>query len=297
MSEQSTTIETSVDVAGMSIVHRLEGGIALSDSHGVQATARCSDTDDITVHHGVGPASVEGLRAVLHVNERVTYFEDGGGDTVIHLLPLEADAPRQLLRTLHRGREYRVEYAFAPARPISRRDSELSAYTLALAARERGIMAHGCGFVLPMGTIALCLGTSGAGKSTLGRLMRDGAGLTVLNDDRIVVTRASPGFHAWGTPWPGRAGIVSSGDGKLSVIGVIKRAPSPRSRLLPPREARRTVLETFALPLWDSSRMAFALEMIDAMLNAVPVVEIGYPLSNGTPEWIVETLTRAADEE
>ena len=82
-------------------------------------------------------------------------------------------------------------------------DQLLLMYTLA---QREGALLHaagvdiqGQGFIFP--------GKSGAGKSTLSRQLVVQKELEVLSDDRIVIRKIDGVFQAFGTPWPGDAGL------------------------------------------------------------------------------------------
>src|SRR5688500_3159606 len=269
----------TASVAGVAIVHELSPGFSLGDGEGAASFVGPDAGARMTIRHRIGSIDTTGMLRRLEVGEQVEYLEDASGSVAIRLRPFDASIPQQLLRTVDAGREYEVSYEFLPTGPISRRDTEMSAYTLALSTRKRGILAHGCGFILPTGRAALCVGMSGAGKSTLGRMMRDQPGVRVLNDDRIVVTRDGGRFQAWSTPWPGRAGIARPGDAPLGVIGLIGRGPAMSATRIGGRAALTRLLRTIALPLWDAGEIGFGLELMDALIEEVPIVQLSYPLA------------------
>lgn len=283
-------------IAGISIVHESDDGIefaaveaSLLDADGVEVPV-----DGIRLRHRVAAANLAGLRAVVRVNERVTYYDGGESGPVVRMEGIDPAAPLVVLRTKRPGHEYSVEYAERPRGPVLHRGAEMSAYALALASRERGLLAHGCGFVLPSGQAALCLGVSGAGKSTLARMMASADGCTVLNDDRLVLTREAGGLRMWSTPWPGNAGIAREGDAPLAVIAMISRAPLRSVRVLSKREALGGLLKTLLVPLWDMSHAGAGLALVDDIAASVPIVELAYPLSPDSPDWIRNTLVRTA---
>lgn len=227
----------------------------------------------------------------MRVNERVTYYDGGTAGPVVRMEGIDPAAPLVVLRTERPGHDYAVEYARFPLGPVLHRGAEMSAFALALAARERGLLAHGCGFVLPSGRGALCLGVSGAGKSTLARMMTTAPDCRVLNDDRLVLTREVSGIRMWSTPWPGNAGIAREGDAPLGVIAMIGRASAFSIRALTPRGALPTLLKTILVPLWDMAQAGAGLALVDVIVASVPIVELAYPLAPESPGRIVSALT------
>ena len=276
-------------IAGIEIIHLLEPEIELEPLHAVWSHGEALDSP-VSIRHGIGDVSVAGMRHIMDIGMRVSYFAPAGGGVAIRIRNLDPAGPVHLVRVERPGYEYAVKYEFAPARPAYRRDVEITTFAHALTVRGTRLMAHGCGVVLGDGRGVICLGTSGAGKSTASRMLDGLRGTRLLNDDRLVIERRASGFHLWGTPWPGTAGVARAGDATLSKIALIARGARHERRLVPRREALPRLLTTLALPIWDQSLMGDNLDFVEALLERVPVVELRYPLDERTPDWLVETL-------
>jgi hypothetical protein len=281
-------------IAGISIVHEADEGIDFLGAATMGAFPTDVPKGSIRLRHRVVAPDLKRLRPIVRVNERVTYYDGGTAGPVVRMEGLDPAAPLVVLRTERPGYEYSVEYDRIPLGPVLHRGTEMSAYALALAARGRGLLAHGCGFVLPSGHAALCLGISGAGKSTLARMIANVAGCCVLNDDRLVLTREAAGLRMWSTPWPGNAGIARQGDAPLGVIALIGRAASFSVRPLTQRGALPKLLKTLLVPLWDMAHAGAGLDLVDDLTASVPIVELAYPLTQEAPELIVKALTEVA---
>ena len=283
--------DTVAPIAGIAIVHRVGDGVQLAPPVNAAWSGSREREEALVLRHEIGSVAVDGLEAVMEVEPWSTYYADRDGSITILFHSHEEGVPEFLLRTERPGFEYSVVYASAPSRPLIRMDKEMSAYTLALSARRRGVIAHGCGLVLPAGQAALCLGVSGAGKSTLGRMMQSRETVLVMNDDRIAITREADGLHAWSTPWPGRAGIARAGDAPLGVIAFISRGVTPSVSAITPRDALYRLLSTVALPIWNTPEVDESLALLERLITEVPLVELRYPLGDATPGWIEHTLT------
>ncbi len=282
-------------IGGIEIHHEIGEGIVLEDPIARDWVGGAATREPLVIRHEVGDVSVDGLRPVLDVEPWSTYFDDGRGGSVIRYRSHARQMPVRVMRTVEPGISYVVNYEFRPEIPMMRRDKELAAYTLALCDRGLGVMAHGCGFVLPRGRIALGLGVSGAGKSTLASMMLGQPRVSVLNDDRVALTVEAGGLHGWATPWPGSAGIWGEGGGRLGVIAFIGRGAERSLVQLAPREALSRLLKTLALPLWSARGMDQGLAFVERLLAEVPVVELRYPLEPDTAEWVVEALSGVAE--
>jgi hypothetical protein len=116
-------------------------------------------------------------------------------------------------------------------------------------------------------------------------------GCTVLNDDRLVLTREGTGLRMWSTPWPGNSGITRDGDAPLGVIAVIGRGSSFSVRPLTRRDALQRLLKTLLVPLWDMAHAGAALDLVDDISGSVPIVELAYALAPESPGLIANSLT------
>lgn len=287
-------VQVVAPIAGISIVHEADEGIEFLGIAMTDSDEQTTPGQSIRLRHRVATADFGRLRPVVRVNERVTYYSGAAAGPVVRMEGIDPAAPLVVLRTERAGHEYAVDYARIPAGPVLHRGAEMSAFALALAARERGLLAHGCGCVLPSGRAALCLGVSGAGKSTLARMMMGVPGCRVLNDDRLVLTREDSGIRMWSTPWPGNAGITSAGDAPLGVIAMIGRAAAFSVKPLTPRQALPRLLNTLLIPLWDMVQAGAGLALVDVIAATVPIVELAYPLAADSPGLIVNALSEAA---
>lgn len=276
-------------IAGIEIIHELSPGIRLSAPESVWPDEAPFD-DPIAISHAVGDVAVGGMRHVMDIGMRVSYYTPPGGGTAIRIKNLDPAGPVHVIRVVEPGRRYAVDYEFVPEGPAYRRDVEIATFAHAVTIRGTRLMAHGCGIVLANGAGAICLGTSGVGKSTLARMLDKRGDVRLLNDDRLVIEHGSGAFRLWATPWPGNGGVAREGGAELGVIALIARDRVRSARLLTVRESLPRLLPTLALPIWDRELMAPSIDLVDALLARVPVVELRYPLETATPDWIVETL-------
>lgn len=285
-------------IAGVPFEYRIEDGVPIvsPDTEVWQGSRALGEP--VIVEHRLGDCSVEGMRLVMEAPPWSAYYADRAGHVHSLFHEIVEAIPRRLLRTIEPGRRYEVRYERLPGVAVEQRDTELALITLVLAAREMGILAHGCGYVLPTGSAVLSPGMSGAGKSTLGRLLSRHADVAVLNDDRIVVADESSGhgFRAWGTPWPGQGGVAHALDAPLRALAFIRQAERCEVRTVEPRDAARRLYRMLALPLWSGPATAEALERVERMVTRLPLLELAYPPTEEAARWIVRTLTERTDD-
>jgi hypothetical protein len=144
-----------------------------------------------------------------------------------------------------------------------------------LLARGRGVLLHACG-VRDGDQGLLFAGTSGAGKSTLTRLWEEHDGVTVLSDDRVIVREHDGRFWAYGTPWHGDAWAASPDIVPLERIFIIQHASENQAVALEPSTAVSRLLTRSFPTFWDAEGMAFTLDFLGRLVEAVPCYELGF---------------------
>ena len=101
---------------------------------------------------------------------------------------------------------------------------------VSLLSQGRGVLIHGLG-VSDRGEGLLFIGRSGAGKTTLSNLYKPDPGVTILGDERVIVTKAQGQFWLSGTPWPGTGFTVSADTVPLRRIFFLEHGA--RNELIP----------------------------------------------------------------
>jgi len=178
--------------------------------------------------------------------------------------------------TVHCDRGYKVKTGNAlnlrnPVRyPL---DQMLMMYALS---QESGLIFHACGAALN-GKGVIFAGVSGAGKSTLAGILRS-AGWEMFSDDRIIVRAGrKPGtFRAFGTPWPGDAGIACNDSAPLSAILLLSKSRRCRVSRLSPIEVLRRLLPAVSIAWHDPDVCRLGLETLDRILKNVPVFDFEF---------------------
>ena len=291
MLAEATVIRVA-PVAGIAITHELTDGIELESDVTVDWQGTTESADPIVIRHEVGDVSTRRMTRVLGVPPWCTFHVDERGEpsSVFHAIFGEVD---RLLSCETPGSRYVVRYGETPRTPVVALQSELTAFSFALAARGFGLIAHSCAFILPEGAGVLCPGVSGAGKTTLSRLLRDNApAIDLLTDDRAIVTLQDR-LTVWGSPWPGSARVAGSGSAPLSALMFIRHGNTVALRDVPPRESFRRVLNSLSLPLWEPARCGRALEIVDAIVSHATLLEATYPPTADAARRVTRELARA----
>ena len=277
-------------VAGIAIEHEADAPIAFGDAPPWAGSKPLAEP--VRVRHRVWRPDRQGLRKLFDASPSCSYHQSDDG-VVVEFRGTAEGVPDQLLLASRPGYDYELAYASVPAMPMYQRAKDRTIYSMALAHRELGFIVHACGFLLD-GTGVLCPGLPSAGKSTMaGLLARVEQPLTLLSDDRIALTGDGSGFRMWGTPWPGDAGVIGTGDGPLGAIVLMRHGSGSALRALEPQLGARRLLETLVLPLWDRTLLPGSLAFVDRLVRTVPMYELTY---EPTVDAVATMLQRLAAE-
>jgi hypothetical protein len=149
-------------------------------------------------------------------------------------------------------------------------DQLLLMYVLA---RKKGAILHAAGMVVNEKGY-LFLGRSGAGKSTLVRLCSGRDGFDFLSDDRIVVRKERDGYRAYGTPWPGEAGIAANRGVSLSSMFFIYHGSENRIIEVSRKDALERLLPVISIPWYDRRVVEEILDFCDGLVSHIPAFEL-----------------------
>jgi hypothetical protein len=155
--------------------------------------------------------------------------------------------------------------------------------------QEQGALFHAAGmrmqnraFIFP--------GRSGAGKSTLSRLLLDRDRGELLSDDRVIVRKIDNAFTAFGTPWPGDAGIAENKNAQLAGIFFIYHAHENLIKDLTPQEAMRSLLPVASIPWYDEKPLSAILSLCEDLVYSVPAYALHFRPDRSAGDLLEEFL-------
>jgi hypothetical protein len=131
-----------------------------------------------------------------------------------------------------------------------------------------GVSINGRGYIFP--------GISGAGKSTITRLFAEGEDTELLSDDRMIVRKIDDAFMAFGTPWPGDAGIAQNLGMPLAGIFFIYHGADNRIKAIEPKEAVKRLLPVMSIPWYDRNLLPEILGFCEDLICTIPAYELQF---------------------
>jgi hypothetical protein len=217
---------------------------------------------DIQVRLQLGDLpDTENLQKIFDSGQSWSMFRDGDG----YCLTLNPPAFKQPFWLARISRDFTEVTVYCSEKLVSRRngrtvlsnpvsyplDQILLMYILA---RRQGALLHAAGIDID-GRGYIFPGKSGAGKSTITRQFAAMGDTALLSDDRIVVRKIDGGFKAYGTPWPGEAGIALNKSEPLSSIFFINHGSANRIKEITTQEALERLLPVTSIPWYDREVM------------------------------------------
>jgi len=135
-----------------------------------------------------------------------------------------------------------------------------------------GLCFNDRGYIFP--------GKSGAGKSTISRQLAGLDYYEFLSDDRIIVRKIDKTFRAFGTPWPGEAGIALNKNVALSGIFFISQASFNKIEEIKPQKALERLLPVVSITWYDKEVMVKILDFCEDLISNVPLYELHFKPGN-----------------
>ena len=227
-----------------------------------------------------GIPDTKNLKKIFDSRQSWAMFQDG----IDYLLALKSpafDQPFWVARINHYFREATIYLSEKLVRREHGRtvlsnpvgyplDQILLMYILA---RKQGALLHaagidvnGKGYIFP--------GKSGAGKSTITRKFAALKDIGLISDDRIVVRKIGGGFKAYGTPWPGEAGIAFNKSVALSGIFFMNHGSANRIKEISPQQALERLLPVTSIPWYDREIMPKILTFCEDVISLVPTYDL-----------------------
>jgi hypothetical protein len=162
-------------------------------------------------------------------------------------------------------------------------------------AARGAVIVHSAGLRMDVAgeTVGLVFpGASGAGKTTLSEMLTEaGAGEGLLSDDRMILRLGDEGsVTAWGTPWPGDAGIAHNEGVPLRSLLFLRQADTDEIVPIGADEALRRLMPVVSCPWYDRLRFPAVLDTCGRVVAGVSCQELRFTRSGA----VTDVLARHA---
>jgi GTPase SAR1 family protein len=125
----------------------------------------------------------------------------------------------------------------------------------------------------------LFIGCSGAGKTTLANLYKSNRchrEVTILSDERVIVTKEDDQFYLSGTPWAGGAFTVSAETVPLRKVFFLERGRQNELISDSLINLHTRLFQQLFLPFWHRQGLEFAMQFAHELLSAIPAARLGF---------------------
>jgi hypothetical protein len=138
-----------------------------------------------------------------------------------------------------------------------------------------GVMVHSCG-ISDDGRGIVFAGPSGAGKSTMAGLWKWCDGARVLNDDQIILRRNGRQWWTYPVPAVGQP-LQGSPEGvSLEAVFLLSHGDQNTAERMKPARGASSLLPHFSLPSYDVGAVNAVLQLLDDLVNEVPVYRLDF---------------------
>ena len=152
-------------------------------------------------------------------------------------------------------------------------------FLTALFARHRGVLVHAAAVEVD-GQAWIFAGPSGSGKSHWARQWHE-RGMTVLDEDRVVLRQLGGQVWAFGTPWHAEPRLCSPRGMLVERTFFLQQVESDTVREIRPAAATTLLLRSSWLPIYDPEGTQSILEVAgQAAIQARPFL-LGHASGNG----------------
>ena len=107
---------------------------------------------------------------------------------------------------------------------------------------------------------------SGVGKTTQAELWQKYRNATVINGDKVFLTRESDKILAWGSPWNGSSSYAENIGAEAAAIIVLEQAEENSIRKLSGMEVLEKLLPHTFFPNWDAQCERAVLDLLNEIL-------------------------------
>ena len=97
-----------------------------------------------------------------------------------------------------------------------------------------------------------------------------------MSDDRMIVRKTGDELMAFGTPWPGDAGIAVNKGAPLAGILFLKHADETKVRRISPAEGANRLMPVVSIPWYDEVSVRGGLAFCDELVSRVPCYELAF---------------------
>lgn len=131
---------------------------------------------------------------------------------------------------------------------------------------------------------------SGVGKTTQAELWQKYRNATVINGDKVFLTKESDKIVAWGSPWNGSSCYAENMGAEAAAIVVLEQAEENRIRKLSGMEILERLLSHVFFPNWDAQCEKAVFDLLNEILARTDVYLLSCRPDEGAVTLVEKTV-------
>jgi hypothetical protein len=155
---------------------------------------------------------------------------------------------------------------------------------------NQGIFIHASAVKFKNKGFLFC-GRSGAGKSTLAKLWQREEGVTILNEDRIILRKLKEKYYIYSCPWYTRPKFISNEKVPLEAIFFIRHGKKNEIKGLNQRKSFLSLLTHAYLPIWSKNGIDFNIALLKDVVKRIDCFELKFLPNKSALETIKVAIT------
>ena len=163
---------------------------------------------------------------------------------------------------------------------------------------DKGYMFMHCSSIAYKGNGILFTAPSGTGKSTHSALWKRhfGEDVVIVNDDKPLLHITPDVIEVCGTPWDGKHKRSANISAPIKSIVILSQGSENKIEKATKQEAFYTILNQ-TIRAMDKNLMTLVLDMVERLLDRVPVYKLSCTISDEAVMTVFETIKEYFDED
>lgn len=115
---------------------------------------------------------------------------------------------------------------------------------------------------------------SGTGKTTHARMWRDYKNTLIVNGDKSLCVKKNGRWTGYGMPWCGTSGEYINRSVGIQAVVILEQSESNSIQRLSTFDGFKRSIQNVLFPTWDSSLNIKAIDLLNDIVNSVPVYNL-----------------------
>lgn len=157
--------------------------------------------------------------------------------------------------------------------------------------RKDALILHSS-YIIHEGNAILFTAPSGVGKSTQANLWEKYMGAEIINGDRSIIKEKNGVMYAYGLPFSGSSQICKNKNAPIKAIILLEQGNENKIYDLKSSYILKFLLSQIAVNRWDKSELLKVMELIENIIEKIPIVKLSCLPDKGAVEIVDNYLSK-----